>query len=183
MKGIAPSPPEKSTHLSTKTMCAFFNEICPLGKWNSFAVKYLLRKCEMFADANVGKLHFTLRRRSNISLKTYRNKLRMIYMATSWFIFESVVYSNRHTRICREDSNSELLDNNDRPWYNIIITKEGGDFMETKDIIYELRTKKGLSQEELAEKIFVTRQAVSRWETGETIPNIDTLKLDRKSVV
>ena len=49
--------------------------------------------------------------------------------------------------------------------------------METKDMIYELRTKKGLSQEELAEKIFVTRQAVSRWETGETIPNIDALKL------
>ena len=49
--------------------------------------------------------------------------------------------------------------------------------METKDIIFELRTKKGLSQEELAEKIFVTRQAVSRWENGETIPNIDTLKL------
>ena len=49
--------------------------------------------------------------------------------------------------------------------------------METKDIILELRTKKGLSQEELAEKIFVTRQAVSRWETGETTPNIDTLKL------
>jgi transcriptional regulator with XRE-family HTH domain len=49
--------------------------------------------------------------------------------------------------------------------------------METKDIIYELRTKKGLSQEELAEKIFVTRQAVSRWENGETTPNIDTLKL------
>ena len=49
--------------------------------------------------------------------------------------------------------------------------------METKDIIYELRTKKGLSQEELAEKIFVTRQAVSRWENGETIPNVDALKL------
>ena len=49
--------------------------------------------------------------------------------------------------------------------------------METKDIIYEIRTKKGLSQEELAEKVFVTRQAVSRWENGETIPNIDTLKL------
>ncbi|MBQ9112433.1 MAG: helix-turn-helix domain-containing protein, partial [Clostridia bacterium] len=49
--------------------------------------------------------------------------------------------------------------------------------METKEIIYELRTKKGLSQEELAEKIFVTRQAVSRWETGETIPNTETLKL------
>ena len=49
--------------------------------------------------------------------------------------------------------------------------------METKDIIFELRTKKGLSQEGLAEKIFVTRQAVSRWETGETIPNTETLKL------
>ena len=49
--------------------------------------------------------------------------------------------------------------------------------METKDIILELRTKKGLSQEELAEKIFVTRQAVSRWETGETVPNTETLKL------
>lgn len=49
--------------------------------------------------------------------------------------------------------------------------------MKTKDIILELRTKKGLSQEELAEKIFVTRQAVSRWENGETIPSTETLKL------
>lgn len=49
--------------------------------------------------------------------------------------------------------------------------------METKDVIYELRTGKGLSQEELAEKVFVTRQAVSRWETGETVPNTETLKL------
>lgn len=49
--------------------------------------------------------------------------------------------------------------------------------METKDIILDLRIKKGLSQEELAEKVFVTRQAVSRWENGETIPNVETLKL------
>ncbi len=49
--------------------------------------------------------------------------------------------------------------------------------METKDIILELRTKKGLSQDQLAEKAFVTRQAVSRWENGETIPNTETLKL------
>ena len=48
--------------------------------------------------------------------------------------------------------------------------------METKDIIYELRTKSGLSQDELAEKVYVTRQAVSRWENGETVPNTDTLK-------
>ena len=49
--------------------------------------------------------------------------------------------------------------------------------METKDVILELRTKKGLSQDELAEKVYVTRQAVSRWENGETIPNTETLKL------
>ena len=49
--------------------------------------------------------------------------------------------------------------------------------METKNVIYELRTGKGLSQEKLAEKLFVSRQAVSRWETGETIPNTETLKL------
>ena len=49
--------------------------------------------------------------------------------------------------------------------------------MDTKDMILELRKKKGLSQDELAEKVFVTRQAVSRWEHGETVPNTETLKL------
>lgn len=49
--------------------------------------------------------------------------------------------------------------------------------MDTKDIILELRTKMGMSQYELAEKVFVTRQAVSRWENGETVPNTETLKL------
>ena len=49
--------------------------------------------------------------------------------------------------------------------------------MHTKDIIFELRTKEGLSQDELAEKVFVTRQAVSRWENGETTPSTETLKL------
>lgn len=49
--------------------------------------------------------------------------------------------------------------------------------MDTKDILLELRTKSGLSQDELAEKVFVTRQAVSRWENGETTPNTETLKL------
>ena len=49
--------------------------------------------------------------------------------------------------------------------------------METKDIIRELRIKNGLSQEELSKKMFVTRQAVSRWENGETMPNTETLKL------
>ena len=48
--------------------------------------------------------------------------------------------------------------------------------METKEILRELRTAKGLSQDELAEQVFVTRQAVSRWETGETTPGPETLK-------
>ena len=49
--------------------------------------------------------------------------------------------------------------------------------MDTKEILLELRTKRGLSQEQLAEHVHVTRQAVSRWETGETVPNTETLKL------
>ncbi len=49
--------------------------------------------------------------------------------------------------------------------------------MSTKEILRELRVKNGLSQDELAEKVFVTRQAVSRWENGETVPNTETLKL------
>ena len=38
--------------------------------------------------------------------------------------------------------------------------------LEPKDVLRQLRTEKGLSQEALAEKVFVTRQAVSRWERG-----------------
>ena len=41
----------------------------------------------------------------------------------------------------------------------------------------QLRKKHGLSREEMAEKLFVTRQAISRWENGETVPNTDTLKI------
>ena len=49
--------------------------------------------------------------------------------------------------------------------------------MEAKDMLLKLRTERGLSQETLAEKLFVTRQAVSRWERGDTLPNTETLKL------
>ena len=49
--------------------------------------------------------------------------------------------------------------------------------MTTQEMIKSLRQKKGLSQDELAKQVFVTRQAVSRWETGETVPNTETLKL------
>ena len=49
--------------------------------------------------------------------------------------------------------------------------------MEAKDMLLKLRTERGLSQDALAEKLFVTRQAVSRWENGDTLPNTETLKL------
>lgn len=54
--------------------------------------------------------------------------------------------------------------------------------METGLIIKELREKNHLSQDQLAEKIMVTRQAVSRWETGATVPNTETLKLLSKEL-
>ncbi len=43
--------------------------------------------------------------------------------------------------------------------------------------ILELRKKEGLSQEQLGEKVNVTRQTISNWELGETLPNIEQLKL------
>lgn len=49
--------------------------------------------------------------------------------------------------------------------------------MEVRDILKKLREKNNLTQDQLAERVNVTRQAVSRWETGETQPNTDTLKL------
>jgi DNA-binding XRE family transcriptional regulator len=49
--------------------------------------------------------------------------------------------------------------------------------MPIKDVLPQVRREKGMTQEQLARKLFVTRQAVSRWENGETTPSIDMTKL------
>ena len=49
--------------------------------------------------------------------------------------------------------------------------------METKDILKKLREDNNMTQDQMAEKLMVTRQAVSRWELGETQPNTETLKI------
>ena len=46
-----------------------------------------------------------------------------------------------------------------------------------KDTLAQLRHERGLTQEELASRLYITRQAVSRWETGATEPGIDMIKL------
>ena len=57
------------------------------------------------------------------------------------------------------------------------IISEKGAGMAIKDVLPRLRRERGLTQEGLAKKLFITRQAVSRWETGDTAPGIDMTKL------
>jgi len=52
--------------------------------------------------------------------------------------------------------------------------------MEFKDILHRLRLEANLTQEQLAEKLFVSRVTVSKWETGRGYPNLDSIKLIAK---
>lgn len=49
--------------------------------------------------------------------------------------------------------------------------------MTTREVLKKIREDNKLTQEQFAERVLVTRQAVSRWETGETEPNNETLKI------
>ena len=48
--------------------------------------------------------------------------------------------------------------------------------MEFNEKLQELRKQRGLTQEELAEQLYVSRAAISKWESGRGYPNIDSLK-------
>ena len=48
--------------------------------------------------------------------------------------------------------------------------------MEFHEKLQELRKQRGLTQEELSEELYVSRTAVSKWESGRGYPNIDSLK-------
>ncbi len=52
----------------------------------------------------------------------------------------------------------------------------GGSDVEFHEKLQELRKSKGLTQEELAEDLYVSRTAISKWESGRGYPNIDSLK-------
>lgn len=48
--------------------------------------------------------------------------------------------------------------------------------MEFHEKLQQLRKQKGLTQEQLADQLYVSRAAVSKWESGRGYPNIDSLK-------
>ena len=49
--------------------------------------------------------------------------------------------------------------------------------MEVKEILKNLREKNNLTQEQMAQRVNITRQAISRWETGETQPDTQMLEV------
>ena len=53
---------------------------------------------------------------------------------------------------------------------------QGGDFMEFNEKLQELRKQNNLTQQELADALYVSRTAISKWESGRGYPNIDSLK-------
>ena len=63
-------------------------------------------------------------------------------------------------------------------WYNLENDdwKKVGCLMEFNEKLQELRKEKGLTQEELAQTLYVSRAAVSKWESGRGYPGIDSLK-------
>ena len=60
--------------------------------------------------------------------------------------------------------------------YDLIRTIEGGHTMEFHEKLQLLRKKSEMTQEQLAERLFVSRTAISKWESGRGHPNLESLK-------
>ena len=60
------------------------------------------------------------------------------------------------------------------------MSQERTNHIELSEKIQTLRKKRGLTQEQLAEQLFVSRTAVSKWETGRGTPNIESLQMIAK---
>ena len=58
----------------------------------------------------------------------------------------------------------------------IVVQTLGGKSMNLGNNLFDARKKSGLSQEEVAEKLGVSRQTISKWETNETLPDIRQAK-------
>ena len=66
-----------------------------------------------------------------------------------------------------------MIENINKKNYNI---SKKGEKVDTNNKIYELRKKHNYSQEQLAEKLDVTRQTISKWELNATSPDINQSK-------
>jgi len=62
-----------------------------------------------------------------------------------------------------------------QPCKQVLFIGKGDDLMTIEERIQELRKRKGLSQEQLAEMLGVSRQAVSKWENGQSLPEVEKL--------
>ena len=84
--------------------------------------------------------------------------------------------------LCFQQSKTGLIDRKSKSDYSQSrsreqITCEGGNFMELNAQIKKYRSSLNLSQEELAEKVYVTRQTISNWENEKSYPDIHSLLL------
>ena len=76
----------------------------------------------------------------------------------------------------RKASDTCLNVNRTRFIFNGILLKFGDERMELSQKLKELRKKQGLTQLELAERLFVSRQAISGWEAGTSRPSTENLQ-------
>lgn len=86
---------------------------------------------------------------------------------------------NRRTRICKENGQNckeILLEDERKNRYNKRQQQERGKSVKLGNSLYSARKKKGMSQEMVAEKLGVSRQTISKWETDETLPDIRQAK-------